>query len=94
MGRSFWGSVVEPFLKSSLTFATLQLLGNELSLIKRLQSYEIGLGKISVPSFRNIPDRLSMPAALDAFKAFKPFNIFFGDVSENSKFKSLNLVSS
>ena len=64
---------MEPFLKSGLTFAILQLLGNELSLIKRLQSKEIGPGKISVPSFRNIPDKLSMSAALDAFKPFKLF---------------------
>ena len=85
---------MEPFLKSGLTFAILQLLGNELSLIERLQSWEIGLAKISAPSFRNLPDKLSMPAALDGFKHFKIFNIFSGDVSENSKFKSLNLISS
>ena len=52
-----------------------------------------GLAKISAPSFRNLPDKLSMPAALDRFKPFKIFNIF-SDVSENSKFKSLNLISS
>ena len=83
-----------PYLKSGLIFAILQLLGNELRLIERLQSWEIGLAKISAPSFRNLPDKLSMPAALDGFKPFKIFNIFSGDVSENSKFKSLNLISS
>ena len=33
-----------------------------------------------------------MPAALDGFKTSDIFNIFSGDVSEKSKFKSLNLI--
>ena len=61
-------------------------LGGELSLIERLKSWQIGLAKISSPSFRNLPDKLSMPAALDGFKPFKILNIISGDVSENSKF--------
>ena len=81
---------MESFSKSALTFEISQLLGNELSLKERLQSWEIGLAKISVQYFRNLPDKLSMPSALDEFKPFKIFNIFSGDVSENSKFKSLN----
>ena len=84
---------MELFLKSSLTFANLLLLGNKLSLIGILKSWEIGLAKMSAPSFRNLPDMLSMPAALDGFKPFKIFNIFSGDVSENSKFRFLNLIS-
>ena len=59
-----------------MIFAILLLLGNELSLIEWLQSCKIGLAKISVP------------AALDGFKPFNVFNIFSGDVSEDSKFKS------
>ena len=76
-----------------MTFAILPILVNELSLIERLQSWEIGLAKISVPSFRNLSDKLSMPAALDRFKPFKIFvrrwifqnvfqNILSGDVSK------------
>ena len=76
---------MEPFLKNGLAFAILQLLGNEFGLIERLQSWEIGLAKISTPSFRNLPDKLSMPAALDAFKPYKIFNISLEDVSENSE---------
>ena len=72
-------------------FAILQLVGNGLSLTERLQSWDISLAKIPAPSFRNLPDNLSMSAALDQFKLFKIFNIFSGDVSANSKFKSLNL---
>ena len=80
---------MEPFLKSGLIFTILQLLGNELSLIQWLQSCKIGLAKISAPSFRNLRDKLTMPAALDGLKPFNIFNIFSGDVSEHSKFKSL-----
>ena len=77
-----------------MTFAILQLLGNKLSLIERLQSLEIGLAKMSVPTFGHLPDMLSMSAALDGFKPFKIFDFFSEDVSENSKCKSLNLISS
>ena len=76
-----------------MIFTILQLLGNELSLIQWLQSCEIGLAKISAPSFRNLRDKLTMPAALDGFKPFNIFNIFLGDVSENSEFTSLCLMS-
>ena len=88
-GGSFEGQIWSLFLKSGLIFTILQLLGNELSLIKWLQSCEIGLAKISAPSFRNLGDNLTMPAALNGFKPFNIFNIFSGDVSEHSKFKSL-----
>ena len=63
-----------------MNFATLQLQGNELSLTERLQSWEIGLAKISAPSFRNLFDKLSMSAAWDMFKPFKIFKTFSGDV--------------
>ena len=69
---------MERFLKSALTIAILQLLGNELSLTERLQSWEIGLAKISAPSFRNLPDKLSMPAPLDGFKP--KYLIFFQEM--------------
>ena len=80
---------MEPFLKSGLIFTILQLLGNELSLIQWLQSCKIGLAKISAPSFRNLRDKLTRPTALDGLKPFNIFNIFSGDVSEHSKYKSL-----
>ena len=80
---------MELFLQIGLTI--LQLLGNELSLIERLQNWEIGLAKISAPSFRNLPNKLSMRAVLDGFKPFKIFYIFSGNISENTKFKYLNL---
>ena len=58
-----------------MAFAFFQILGNELSLIEWLQSWDIGLAKISGPSFRNLPDKLSIPVAFDGFNYFKIFNI-------------------
>ena len=57
--------------------------------IKKLRNW---LAKISAPSFRDLPNKLSKPAALDGFKPFKIFNIASGDVSENSKFEYSNLI--
>ena len=68
----------------------MQLLRTELSLIKRLQSWDIGGAKTWAPSFKNLPDKLSMPAALDGFKPFKIVNIFSGDVYESWKLKSFD----
>ena len=50
-----WGGSFE-----GLSFAILQLLETELNFTERLRNYENGLAKISVPSFRNLPDKLSM----------------------------------
>ena len=85
---------MEALFKGGLTFAILKLLGNQLNLIERLKSWDIGLAKTSAPCFRNFPERLSMPAASDWFKPFKIFKNFSKDVLENSKFKSLNLILS
>ena len=68
----------------------MQLLGKEWSLIERLQSWDIARTKTWAPSFKNLPDKLSMPAALDGFKPFKILNIFSGDVSKSWKFKSFD----
>ena len=83
---------MEHFLKRGLTLAILQLLGKKLSLIERLQSWDIGCAKLRVPPFKNLPHKLSMPAALDGLKPFKILNIFSGDVSlkvENSSLLAL-----
>ena len=91
---SFKGQFWSLFLKNWFEFWNFTTSKNELGLIERLQSWEIGFAKISAPSFRKLPDKLSMPAALDGFKTFKIFNIFSGDILENSKFESLNLLLS
>ena len=86
IGRYFWGSVLESFLKRGVTLAILQLLGKEFSLIERLKSWDIGHAKTWALSFKNLPHKLSMSAALDGFKPFKILNFFSGDVSQSWKF--------
>ena len=80
--------VLRAFFKSGLTI--LQLPGKELSLIGRLRSWNIGSAKTWALSFKNLSDKLSMPAALDGFKPFKILNIFSIDVFESWKFKSFD----
>ena len=88
LSKNFWwdGEKWNGAVVLRVNFGGEFTLGGELSLIERLKSWQIGLAKISSPSFRNLPDKLSMPAALDGFKPFKILNIISGDVSENSKF--------
>ena len=40
--------------------------------------------------FQKLPDKLSMPTALDGFKPFKILDIFSVDVSKSWKFKSFD----
>ena len=46
------------------------------------------LAKPWAPTFKNLPDKLLMPAALDELKPFKILNFLSGDVSKSWKFKS------
>lgn len=70
IGLQFWGSVLELFLESGLTYAVLQILGNQLSLTERLKSWDVGLAKILAVSFTNVLDKLLMPVALNRYKPF------------------------
>ena len=54
------GSAYEPFLNSGFNFAILQSDGNIEYFIDKLQI----LAKTVSPFFKNLPDRLSRPAAL------------------------------
>ena len=54
-----------PFLKVSLSFATSEALGEGIKVNDRLQISLKGFAKISTPSFKNLPERLSMSAAFE-----------------------------
>ena len=87
--EEYWNGVVVlrvsfgAFLKKQFDFCNFTNSSEWVEFDRRLQSWEIGLAKISVPSFRNLSDKLSMPAALDGFKPFKTlsgdeyFKMFF-----------------
>ena len=64
MGRKFLGSVFEPLLNNGFNLAILQSFPNVEYFIDRLEIWERGLAKIVVPSFKNLPDKLSKLAAL------------------------------
>ena len=80
------GAVFEPFLNSGFSFTILQTDGNIEYFINKLQIWEIGLAIRVLPSFKNLPDRLSRPRALFSSKSLKSFNTVFSD-----KKLSLNL---
>ena len=50
-------------LHNGLSLAILQSKGNFECFIKRLHSFDIGKAKTTAPSFKNLPDDLSTPAA-------------------------------
>ena len=52
-------------LKIGFSLVTLQSLGKTHCEIERLQSAEIGFANILAPSFKNLPESLSTPAALE-----------------------------
>ena len=71
------------FLNSGFNFAILQSDGNIEYLIDKLQIWEMGLAKIVAPSFKNLPDRLSRPAALFSSKSLRSFNTVSSDIKLN-----------
>ena len=54
--------------------------------IKRLHSFDTGKAKATAPSFKNIPDRLSIPAAFSGFVCVGYFKISSSEVGEKVKF--------
>ena len=70
----FW-VCFKPFLNSGFKFAILQSDGNIGYFIDKVQIWEMGLAKTVAPSFKNLPDRLSSPAALFSSKSWRSFNI-------------------
>ena len=73
IGLWFLGSVLVPFLKSDFNFAILQASGNVPKEVDRLHNWVIGLVNKFAPSFRNIPERSSIPEALVSSKYFEYF---------------------
>ena len=63
IGLRLEGSVFFPFLKISFSFATLQALGKTPCEIERLQSAEMDFTDMLSPSFKNLPENVSTPAA-------------------------------
>ena len=63
--------------ESPFNLVIRQPVGKSEYFMERLPISEIGFSKVLVPSFRNFPERLSIPAALSIF-------IFFSNCSTKS----------
>ena len=77
------GAVFEPFLNGGFNFSILQSNGNIEHFIDKLQIWEMSLAKTVAQSFKNLPDRLSRPAALFSSKSLRSFNTVFSDIKLN-----------
>ena len=76
-------SVFCSFLKIDFNFATFQVFGKTSCKFERLQSTEIGFANMLTSSFKNLPESLSTPAALE----LPIFFIIFKTISSEVLFK-------
>ena len=75
-----------PFLYNGLSLAILQSKGNFERFIERLHSFDIGKAKAAAPSFKNLPDKLSIPAAFSGLVSLSNFKTSSFEVSEKVNF--------
>ena len=69
------GKIIFLFLKIDFSLAILQTFWKTPCEIERLQSAEMGFANMLAPSFKNLPESLSTPAALE----LSIFTIIFED---------------
>ena len=69
-----------------MSLAILQSKGNFERFIERLHSFDIGKAKTTAPSFKNLPDKLSIPAAFSGLVSVSNFKISSSEVGEKVNF--------
>ena len=69
-----------------MSFAILQSKGNFERFIERLQSVDISKAKTTAPSFKNLPDKLSIPAAFSGLVSLSNFKTSSSEVDEKVNF--------
>ena len=69
-----------------MSLAILQSKGNFQRFIERLHSFDISKAKTTAPSFRNLPDKLSIPAAFSELVSVSNFKISSSEVGEKVNF--------
>ena len=74
-GQNLFGSVFEAFLYNGLSLVILQSKRNFEFFIERLYSFDICKAKTSASSFKNLPDKLYIPAALSGLVSLSNFKI-------------------
>ena len=80
MGLKFSGLVLDPFLYNGFNLAILQSLGKNPEEMEILHIFVIGFARIFAPSFKNLPEILSIPAAFEMSIIYKPSKTFFSVV--------------
>ena len=66
--------------------AILQYKGNSERFIERLYSFDIGKAKTTVPSFKKLPDKLSIPAAFSELVSLSNFKTLSSEVGDTFGF--------
>ena len=69
-----------------MSLAILQSKGNFERFIERLHNFDIGKAKTTAPSFKNLPDKLSIPAAFSGLVSVSNFKISSSEVGEKVNF--------
>ena len=75
------GSILDPFLNIGFNFASLYGSGKILDFMERLHILVTGFAKMTASSFKNLPARLSTPAALEItifFYSFRTISLVVG----------------
>ena len=85
-GNSFLDLFFDPFLYKCLSLAILQSKGNFERFIKRLHSFDIGKAKTTAPYFKNLPDKLSIPAAFSGLASSSSFKTSSSEVGKKVNF--------
>ena len=65
MGLKFSGLVQDPFLYNDFNLAILQSLGKSPEEMEILHVFAKGFARIFAPSFKNLPEILTIPAAFE-----------------------------
>ena len=76
------GSIFEPFLNIGFNFASLHGSGKFTNFMERLHILVNGFAKMAVPSFKNLPGRLPIPATWEMPMFFNSF----GEISSVNRF--------
>ena len=82
---------------NGLSFAILQSKGNFECFIERLHGFDVVKTKITAPSFKNLLDKLSIPAGFSGLVSLSNFKISSSEVVEKvnfwfSVFRNLNSI--
>ena len=80
MGLTFSGLVLDPFLYDGFNLAILQSLRKSPEEMEILHIFALGFTRVFAPSFKNLLENLSIPAAFEMSKNCKTSRTYFSVV--------------